>query len=169
MSGANPLVVKGRVWLFTEDNLNTDLMMPQIVFGKPIDEQVRHVFATYRPGWVDAVKPGDIMVCGRNFGTGSSRPASTLLKRLGIGAVIAETVNGLFYRNSINCALPAMECTGICEFVHEGDVVEVDVANGSVQNVTQGTRLGGAKMHEFLQAIVRSGGIMERLKAEGYF
>jgi 3-isopropylmalate/(R)-2-methylmalate dehydratase small subunit len=162
-------VVKGRVWLFAEDNLNTDLMMPQIVFGKPVDEQVRHVFATYRPGWVDQVQPGDLMVCGRNFGTGSSRPASTLLKRLGVGAVIAETVNGLFYRNSINCALPAMECAGICEFVHEGDVLEVDVRNGSVANITQGTRCGGAKMPEFLQAIVRSGGIMERLKAEGYF
>jgi 3-isopropylmalate/(R)-2-methylmalate dehydratase small subunit len=168
MSDANPLMVKGRVWLFEEDNLNTDLMMPQVVFGKPIDEQVRHVFATYRPGWVDTVQAGDIMVCGRNFGTGSSRPASTLLKRMGIGAVVAETVNELFYRNSINCALPAMECAGICEFVREGDVVEVDVTNGSVNNVTQGKRLEGSKKPAFLQAIVRSGGIMERLRAEGY-
>jgi 3-isopropylmalate/(R)-2-methylmalate dehydratase small subunit len=169
MSDTTSLVVKGRVWLFAEDNLNTDLMMPQTVFGKSLDEQVRHVFATYRPGWVDEVKPGDIMVCGRNFGTGSSRPGSLLLKRLGIVAVVAETVNGLFYRNSVNYALPAMECAGIRETVKEGDVLQVDVGTGSIENLTQGKRLMGSKMPEFLQAIVRSGGIMERLKAEGYF
>jgi len=169
MSDKTSLVVKGRVWLFAEDNLNTDLMMPQTVFGKSLDEQVRHVFATYRPGWVDEVKPGDIMVCGRNFGTGSSRPGSLLLKRLGIVAVVAETVNGLFYRNSVNYALPAMECAGIREIVNEGDVLQVDVGTGSVENLMQGKRLMGSKMPEFLQAIVRSGGIMERLKAEGYF
>jgi 3-isopropylmalate/(R)-2-methylmalate dehydratase small subunit len=169
MSTANPLIVKGRAWLFAEDNLNTDLMMPQVVFGKSLEEQVRHVFATYRPGWVDQVRPGDIMVCGRNFGTGSSRPGSLLLKRLGIATVVAETVNGLFYRNSVNYALPAMECAGIRGIVKEGDELEVDVSSGSVENLTLGKRLTGAKMPEFLQAIVRSGGIMERLKAEGYF
>jgi len=58
---SDPLVVKGRAWLFGEDNLNTDLMMPQTVFGKSLEEQVRHVFATYRPGWVDEVRAGDIL------------------------------------------------------------------------------------------------------------
>jgi len=169
MTDIDPLVVKGRVWLFGEDNLNTDLMMPQTVFGKSLQEQVRHVFATYRPGWVNEVRPGDVMVCGRNFGTGSSRPGSLLLKRLGIAAVVAETINGLFYRNCVNYALPAMECAGVREMVREGDLVEVDVTTGCVQNLTQDKQRTGAKMPEFLQAIVRSGGIMERLRAEGYF
>jgi 3-isopropylmalate/(R)-2-methylmalate dehydratase small subunit len=103
---SDPLLIKGRVWLFGEDNLNTDLMMPQTVYGKSLEEQVRHVFATYRPEWVDEVRAGDVLVGGRNFGTGSSRPASLLLKRLGIAAVVAETLNGLFYGNSVNYALP---------------------------------------------------------------
>lgn len=168
MSDKNPLMVEGRVWLFGEDNLNTDLMMPQIVFGKPLEEQVRHVFATYRPGWVDAVQPGDILVAGRNFGTGSSRPGSLLLKRLGLGAVVAETINTLFYRNCINYALPAMECQGIREMVTEGDVLRIDVTTGAIDNLTRGERRAGTRMPEFLQAIVRSGGIMERLRSEGY-
>jgi 3-isopropylmalate/(R)-2-methylmalate dehydratase small subunit len=163
------LVVKGRVWLFGEDNLNTDLMMPQTVFGKSLEEQVCAVFATYRPGWVDEVRVGDILVGGRNFGTGSSRPASLLLKRLGIAAVVAETLNGLFYRNSVNYALPAMECLGIRNLVTEGDVLRLEVATGIVENLTRNERRTGTKMPEFLQAIVRSGGIMERLRAEGYF
>src|SRR5215831_5556861 len=155
---SDPLVVKGRAWLFGEDNLNTDLMMPQTVFGKSLEDQVRHVFATYRPGWVDEVRAGDVLVGGRNFGTGSSRPASLLLKRLGIAAVTAETLNGLFYRNSVNYALPALECAHIRDLVAEGDVLRVEITTGLVENLTRNERRTGTKMPEFLQAIVRSGG-----------
>ncbi len=168
MSSAEPLVVQGRVWMFAEDNLNTDLMMPQTVFAKPLEVQLRSVFATYRPGWVDAVRPGDIIVGGRNFGTGSSRPASLLLKRLGISALVAETINGLFYRNCINYALPAMECAGIRDFLREGEVIRVDFESGRIENVTRPGALAAAPMPEFLRAIVHAGGIRERLKAEGY-
>lgn len=167
-NNSESLIAEGRVWLFADDNINTDLMMPQSVFAKSIDEQMRHVFATYRPGWVDQVRSGDILIGGRNFGTGSSRPGSMLLKRLGITALIAESINGLFYRNCINYALPAMECPGIRDFLREGDTARVDVADGIVQNLARGTSLSGAKMPQFLQAIVRAGGIMERLRSEGY-
>jgi len=168
VSISDPLVVQGRVWMFPEDNINTDLMMPQTVFAKPIEVQLRSVFATYRPGWVDEVRPGDIMVGGRNFGTGSSRPGSLLLKRLGIVALVAETINGLFYRNCINYALSALECAGVREFVNEGDMLRVAFVNGRVENLTQNIARSTTPMPEFLQAIVRAGGIRERLKAEGY-
>ncbi|MGO9453240.1 MAG: 3-isopropylmalate dehydratase [Candidatus Binataceae bacterium] len=161
-------VAEGRVWLFSDDNLNTDLMMPQSVFGKPIAEQLRKVFATYRPGWVDEVRAGDIIVGGRNFGTGSSRPGALLLKQLGIVALVAETINGLFYRNCINYALPALECEGVRELVREGDMLRVDFAMGIVENLTRGGKRSVPPMPEFLQAIVRAGGIRERLKAEGF-
>jgi 3-isopropylmalate/(R)-2-methylmalate dehydratase small subunit len=169
MTDSQALVVEGRAWMFAEDNINTDLMMPQTVFAKPLEEQLRHVFATYRPGWLDLVKPGDILIGGRNFGTGSSRPGSLLLRRLGISALAAETINGLFYRNCVNYALPAIECAGVRSLVTEGDIVRVDATTGVVQNITKGRSLTGKKMPEFLQAIVRAGGIMERLRAEGYF
>jgi 3-isopropylmalate/(R)-2-methylmalate dehydratase small subunit len=166
---AQSLIAEGRVWMFADDNINTDLMMPQTVFGKSVEEQLRHVFATYRPGWIDQVKSGDILIGGRNFGTGSSRPGSMLLKRLGIAALVAEKINGLFYRNCVNYALPAMECAGIRELVSEGDIVRVDVSSGVIENITRRTQRIGPKMPEFLQAIVRAGGIMERLRTEGYF
>ncbi|HUA34151.1 MAG TPA: 3-isopropylmalate dehydratase [Candidatus Binataceae bacterium] len=168
MSNSDPLVVQGRVWLFADDNINTDLMMPQTVFAKSLEVQLRHVFATYRPGWIDEVRAGDILVGGRNFGTGSSRPGSMLLKRLGIAALVAETINGLFYRNCVNYALPAMECSGIRTLVNEGDTLRVDITHGSVENLTRGQQGNGVRMPDFLQAIVRAGGIMERLKTEGY-
>ena len=117
MNNSEALVAEGRVWLFADDNINTDLMMPQSVFAKSLEEQMRNVFATYRPGWVEQVRAGDILVGGRNFGTGSSRPGSLLLKRLGIAALVAESINGLFYRNCINYALPAPP-----QFILSGDV-----------------------------------------------
>jgi 3-isopropylmalate/(R)-2-methylmalate dehydratase small subunit len=169
MSDQQALVVEGRAWMFAEDNINTDLMMPQTVFAKPLEEQLRHVFATYRPGWLDEVKAGDVIIGGRNFGTGSSRPGSLLLKRLGINALVAETINGLFYRNCVNYALPAIECVGVRELVTEGDIVRIDATAGTITNVTRGGSLTGKPMPAFLQAIVRAGGIMERLRAEGYF
>jgi 3-isopropylmalate/(R)-2-methylmalate dehydratase small subunit len=168
MNNSESLIAEGRVWLFADDNINTDLMMPQSVFAKSIEEQMRNVFATYRPGWVEQVRPGDILVCGRNFGTGSSRPGSMLLKRLGVAALVAESINGLFYRNCINYALSAIECPGIRDFISEGETARVDVAAGAVDNLARGGSLAGAKMPEFLQAIVRAGGIMQRLRSEGY-
>ena len=168
MNSSESLIAESRVWLFADDNINTDLMMPQSVFAKSLEEQMRNVFATYRPGWVDQVRQGDILVGGRNFGTGSSRPGSLLLKRLGIAALVAESINGLFYRNCINYALPAMECPGIRNFLGEGETARVDVAEGIVRNLARRTELAGAKMPEFLQAIVRASGIMERLRSEGY-
>jgi 3-isopropylmalate/(R)-2-methylmalate dehydratase small subunit len=169
MSDSQALVIEGRAWMFEEDNINTDLMMPQTVFAKPLEEQLRHVFATYRPGWLDQVKPGDVIIGGRNFGTGSSRPGSLLLKRLGISALVAETINGLFYRNCVNYALPAIECAGVRDIVTEGDIVRIDATTGTIANVTRGGSLTGKPMPAFLQAIVRAGGIMERLRSEGYF
>jgi 3-isopropylmalate/(R)-2-methylmalate dehydratase small subunit len=64
--------------------------------------------------------------------------------------------------------LPALECAGVREFVSEGDVLRIDFATGTVENLTQKTARNAPPMPEFLQAIVRSGGIRERLKAEGY-
>ena len=51
--------IVGRAWVFPEANVNTDLMMPAATFRMPRTEQARHVFATYRPGWVDAVTRGE--------------------------------------------------------------------------------------------------------------
>ncbi len=163
-----PMIIEGRVWLFPEQNINTDLIMPQVVFRMPIEEQVKHVFAANRPGWAAMVKRGDIIIGGRNFGTGSSRPGALMFKRMGIAALAAESINGLFYRNSINYALPAIECRGICSLAKEGETVRIDFSAGTIANVASGEKLIGRPMPAFLQAIVQAGGVIPRLRAEGY-
>lgn len=164
----NALIREGRSWVFAEANINTDLIMPSAAFTLPLEKQLRLVFSANRPDWVDQVGPGDVLVGGRNFGTGSSRPCAQLLRGLGISALVAESINGLFYRNCVNYALPAMECQGIVDAVSEGDTLRVDVAAGKIENLSTGSRLEGRAMPEFLCAIVREGGVMARLRKDGY-
>src|SRR4029079_15427550 len=122
-----------RTWKFP-DNINTDLILPNVAFYLTPQEQVRYIFRANRPGWVDEVQPGDILLGGRNFGMGSSRPAARNLKNLGLACLIADSINGLFYRNAVNFAFPAMECPGVPALFEEGDVAEVDFDTGLVTN-----------------------------------
>ena len=161
-------VVEGRAWVFPEANVNTDLMMPASTFRMSRAEQARHVFATYRPGWAAQVAPGDVIVGGRNFGTGSSRPAPSLMADLGIRAVIAESLNGLFFRNCINTGVAAAECPGILGVVAEGDVVSLDLLTGSITNTRTATTIVGSALPPELIAIIDDGGLLARLERGGY-
>lgn len=157
---------QARVWKFG-DNINTDLILPIQAFYLPASEQPRHVFSANRPGWVDQVKPGDIVVGGKNFGMGSSRPAARSLKNLGIACLIAPSINGLFFRNAVNFAFPAMECPGVHDAFEEGDIAEVDFESSTVRNVTRGATLEGRRMPPKLMELVKAGGIYPLLEKEG--
>ncbi|MCL2085121.1 MAG: 3-isopropylmalate dehydratase, partial [Oscillospiraceae bacterium] len=93
--------IKGRVWIFG-DEINTDLISPNTAFRLTPEEQVKLVFSSNRPGWAELVTPGDILIAGKNFGTGSSRPGAVQLRRLGLGGMAAESCNDLFFRNSVS-------------------------------------------------------------------
>ncbi|MEM0134195.1 MAG: 3-isopropylmalate dehydratase [Thermoplasmatales archaeon] len=158
-------VYKGRVWIFG-DNMSTDLMYPHVCYTVP--EEKRHLYTMWanRPGWASMVMKGDILIAGRNFGIGSSRPAVTNLKNLGIACVLAESVNGLFFRNSINYGFPTIACRGISTFVSEGENVTVDLDSGAVINES-GKSLEFKRLPKFLIDIMDEGGIIEVLKKRG--
>lgn len=161
-------VQEGRAWIFAEANLNTDLMMPNRGYALPLPERAKLIFTTHRPGWSEQVRQGDIIVAGRNFGAGSSRPAAEILRVLGIAAIVAETISGLFFRNCVNYALPAMECSGVLDIVKEGDVVRVDVGEGALTNTRTGQTLQGAKMPPMLLDIIKAGGTYDQLRRDGF-
>ena len=71
-------------------------------------EAAKHIFYEVRPGWTDEVSPGDIVLAGKNFGLGSSRPVASLFTELGVAGLVAEEFNSLFFRNAVNAGLPAM-------------------------------------------------------------
>ena len=157
---------KARVWKFG-DNINTDLILPNAAFYLTPQEQLKFVFRANRPGWVELVQPGDILIGGKNFGMGSSRPAARNLKNLGLACLVAESINGLFYRNCVNFAFPATECAGVQEMFDEGDIAEVDFDNGTVTNVTKNKLLPARKIPPQLLNIVEAGGIFQLLETEG--
>lgn len=156
-----------RTWKFP-DNINTDLILPNRAFYLTPEEQPKYVFSASRPGWVDLVRPGDILIGGKNFGMGSSRPAARSLRNLKLGCLVAESINGLFFRNSVNFGFPALECPGVDAAFTEGDAAEVDFDDCTVRNARTGTVLKAAPLPEALRKLMLGGGLYELLEAEGY-
>jgi len=159
--------ITGRVWKFG-DNINTDLMFPGPLLLATEEEQRRAVFSANRPGWVDQVRPGDVIVGGLNYGMGSSRPAARSLRNLKLGCLVAESINGLFFRNSVNFGFPALECPGVDAAFQEGDVAEVSFEDYSVRNQRSGTALKAAPLPDALRKLMQAGGLFQLLETEGY-
>lgn len=160
------MIFKARVWKFG-DNINTDLILPNAAFYLTPQEQLAYIFRANRPGWVDQVELGDILIGGKNFGMGSSRPAARNLKNLGLACLVADSINGLFYRNCVNFAFPAMECSGVETIFEEGDTAKVDFLDGVVTNLTSGASLPARTIPRELLSIVEAGGIFALLEREG--
>lgn len=157
----------GRVWKFGDD-INTDLVIPNFAVFLTLEEQLPHCFSANRPGWVDEVQQGDVLLAGRNFGVGSARNIGAVFHALGISGVVADSFNGLGLRNCVNAGLPSLPCPGILDAFDEGDVAEVDWVGGVVKNVTKSTTLGGSPVPAPLQEIVHAGGVENVLRNEGY-
>ena len=157
---------QSRVWKFG-DNINTDLILPIQAFYLTPAEQPQWVFRANRPGWAEQVKAGDIIIGGRNFGMGSSRPAARSLKNLGLACLVAQSINGLFFRNCVNFAFPAIECADVFDAFEEGDVAEVDFDAATVRNVTRGKSLAAIALPPKLLDLLKAGGIYALLEKEG--
>jgi len=112
--------------------------------------------------------PGDILVGGRNFGMGSSRPAARSLRNLKLACLVAESINGLFLRNSVNFGFPALECRGIGAAFEEGDVAEVSFDDYKVRNQRTGAVLDAEPLPETLRRLMQAGGLFPLLESEGY-
>jgi len=157
----------GKVWKFGDD-INTDLVNPNYAVMYKLEDQLPHVFNANRPGWVDEMSPGDVLVVGRNFGVGSARDIGSIFKALGIAGIVADSFNGLGLRNCVNAGLPSLPCPGVTAIFEEGDVAEVDWTTGEVKNATNGKTIKGAPIPDALQDIIRGGGVEAVLRAEGY-
>ena len=157
------MLIKGRVWKFGH-NVDTDVMAPWKTINSGWEERRGNVLHN-RPGFVDQVRPGDIIVAGRNWGCGSSREqAAENMKLLGLGAVVAESFGRIFFRNAIAIALPSVACPGVSEAFEEGDEMELDIKTGLVRNLTQGAELQGRPYTPDMLAIIEKGGLMNVLK-----
>ncbi|MGZ7049342.1 MAG: LeuD/DmdB family oxidoreductase small subunit, partial [Methanobacterium sp.] len=102
--------MKGKAWKFGDD-VDTDQILPgRYLVLRDEKDLAACAMEGCDPDFAKNVKPGDIIVGGRNFGCGSSREhAPIAIKGAGIAAVVAESFARIFYRNSINLGLPLIE------------------------------------------------------------
>ena len=115
--------------------------------------------------FITRVKQGDLMIGGENFGCGSSREhAPVAIKAAGISCVIAKSFARIFYRNAINIGLPILECPAASEAIREGDIVSVNFDTGVITDETTGQIFQAAPFPEFIQNIIKQGGLMNSLK-----
>lgn len=163
------LVLEGNCWKFG-DNIPTDLITPTHIMWKTPAEMAKHVLETANPDFPAQVKPGDIIVAGRNFGCSSGRAlAAKALKATGIGAIVAELFARTFYRNGHEIGLPLLEVEGVHDLVETGDRVRVDIMRGTVENLSSGKSLEGNPPSEFLLEMLQAGGLIPLLKSGSRF
>jgi len=150
----------GRVWKFGDD-IDTDMIIPgkYLVINDP-GELAEHAFENVRKEFSLEVKPGDIIVAGRNFGSGSSREHAPLaLKGAGIEWIIAKSFARIFFRNSINIGLGLIE-TPHTDSIDDGDEVTVYPEKGIIVDKTKDIEFEFRKMPEFLRQIIDAGGLI---------
>ncbi|PIC78085.1 3-isopropylmalate dehydratase [Sporosarcina sp. P19] len=146
------------------DNIDTDRIIPG-KYTKTLDMQklADHVLEDVDPEFHKIVQEGDILVAGENFGCGSSREQAPLaLKTAGISVVIAESFARIFFRNAINIGLPLVELKDFQ--INKGDMIEVNVQEGTVKNHANNKSYQGAKMPEVMVNILNESSLVEYLK-----
>ena len=156
---------KGKVHKFG-DNVDTDVIIPARYLNRS-DEQwlASHCMEDIDADFAKNVKKGDIMVAEANFGCGSSREhAPIAIKASGISCVIASTFARIFYRNAINIGLAILECDEAAKNIKDGDEVEVDFDSGLIKNLTDGKTYQAQPFPDFIQNIIKNGGLMNSVK-----
>ena len=166
---------RGKAFKFG-NNVNTDDIIPaKFLNTTDPKELASHCMAGIMADFAKKVKKGDLIVGGKNFGCGSSREhAPFSIKSAGVSCVIAESFARIFYRNSINIGLPILESKEASKNIREGDKIEVDFSaqSGSasggkkveIRNITKGRTYRAQKFPNFMERIIKSGGLLNALK-----
>jgi len=152
---------QGRVWKYG-DNVNTDVIFPgrytyQIM---PPEEMAKHALEDLDPEFAGSVRPGDVVVAGKNFGCGSSREqAAACLRGAGVQAVVARSFARIYFRNAINLGLAVLQCDDAVDALEKGDVVDIDFARGEIRSAKGTFRF--LPLPDSVIGILEAGGLLE--------
>jgi 3-isopropylmalate/(R)-2-methylmalate dehydratase small subunit len=144
------------------DNVDTDVIIPAryLNIADP-GELATHAMEDIDADFAKTVQRGDIIVAGRNFGSGSSREhAPLVLKEAGVAAVIAPSFARIFYRNAFNIGLPILESTEAPEKISAGDELTVDFSGGKIFNHTRNEEYQAEPFPEFMTRLIEKGGLV---------
>ena len=159
--------LNGKAWKFGND-IDTDAIIPaRYLNTSNYDELAKHCMEDADAEFVKKISKGDIIVGGKNFGCGSSREhAPIAVKYSGISCVIAESFARIFFRNAINMGLPIFESAEAAKGIEQGDEIEVDAGKGIITNLTKNKNYKAKPLPEFVQKIIKAGGLMEYVKEQ---
>jgi 3-isopropylmalate/(R)-2-methylmalate dehydratase small subunit len=148
------------------DDIDTDVILPGRYLSLTDPTQLaQHVFEGVDPSFVSRVKPGDILIAGRNFGSGSSREHAPIgLKALGISCVIAASFARIFYRNAINLGLPILISPEAAGAAKPGDQIRVDTDSGVIE--VAGRQFHAQPFPPFVQELIAAGGLVPWVRDE---
>jgi 3-isopropylmalate/(R)-2-methylmalate dehydratase small subunit len=160
------MIFEGTVHKYGRD-VDTDVIIPAryLTTNDPA-ELAEHCMEDIDAGFVTSVRPGDIIVAHENFGCGSSREhAPVAIKASGISVVVASSFARIFYRNAINTGLPIVVCPEAAREAQAGDRLRVDLAAGTVENLTQGKTYDAEAFPPFMQELIDKGGLLPYVKS----
>ncbi len=157
--------LKGKVHKYGAD-VNTDVIIPAryLNVSEPA-ELAKHCMEDMDKDFVSRVQPGDIIMATTNFGCGSSREHAPLaIKTVGISCIIARSFARIFFRNAINIGLPLLECEEAVGKTDAGDILEIDLSNGKIKNLTNGMTFTAKPYPDFMAELLSAGGLIEYTK-----
>ncbi|MCA6079776.1 MAG: 3-isopropylmalate dehydratase small subunit [Endomicrobium sp.] len=162
------IILKGKAHKYGS-NVNTDEIIPARYLNTT-DPAIlsKYCMEDIDKNFVKNVKSGDIIVAENNFGCGSSREhAPIAIKAAGISAVIANSFARIFFRNSINIGLPILESPEAVKAIKSGDTIEINLNEGIIKNVTKNKSYQSQPFPEFMQKIIKAGGLLDYIKSTG--
>ena len=165
MSGTD-LRLRGRVAVKLGDNIDTDVIYPGRYLNITDREQTpQHLFELAYPELRASLRPGEVIVAGKNFGCGSSREQATAaIKFAGVGAVIAASFARIFFRNSINLGLPVIVSPEAAAHLAQGADLLIDLAAGRIVNLGTNETFATAPLDPRAVELLEAGGLVPYLK-----
>jgi 3-isopropylmalate/(R)-2-methylmalate dehydratase small subunit len=154
-------MIEGRVIRIGND-VDTDVILPGKYLNLTEPEELgRYLLEGYDPELGRSIAPGDVLVAGLNFGSGSSREqAPVAMLNRGVRAVIAESVARIFLRNAFNLGLPVIESPEAARRLAQGDPVRIALDEGWIE-LPGGDRVEIPAQPPFLADLVAAGGLVE--------
>ena len=153
-------MLKGRVFEFG-DSISTDHIIPGRLahLRSNLPELAKHILEDADSTFASRVRAGDFIAAGNNFGLGSSREHAPLaIKMAGVSAILAKSVARIFFRNAINLGLPVLICN--TDEINDGDELEIDLAAGTVRDITSGSQFTFSRIPEVMLRILDEGGLI---------
>ncbi|MDA3824228.1 MAG: hypothetical protein PF450_16670, partial [Bacteroidales bacterium] len=160
----SPTEVEGKAWFIPQDDIDTDMIFHNMHLSiTDQSEMGKYAFGNLKgyEKFADEVKPGDIIVVGKNFGSGSSRQqAVDCFKALGVSAIIAESYGSIYERNAINAAFPIMVCENITKVgITNGETLKVDFDSGLIIKSGVGKEVQGLPFSDVQMEIYKNNGL----------